>query len=139
MAKIEGGCLCGQVRYSSAEQPMMTGVCHCKSCQRQTGTSYSVIVAVSEANLTVTGDSLSVFETVGDSGKPTRRRFCNQCGSPLFSTSEVLPDMAFVKAGTLDDTSWLEPQMHIWCSEKQPWVVIDPKLAQAEKNPQLGI
>ena len=118
---------------------MMTAVCHCKSCQRQTGTAYSVLVAISEASLSVTGDSLSVFDTVGDSGKATHRRFCNRCGSPIFSTSEVLPDMAFIKAGTLDDTSWLEPQMHIWCSEKQPWVEIDPKMAQADKNPQLGI
>jgi hypothetical protein len=139
MSKIEGGCLCGQVRYTSTEEPVMTAVCHCKSCQRETGSSYSVLVAVSEASLSVTGDSLSKFQTTGDSGKPTHRHFCNQCGSPLFSTSEVVPDMAFVKAGTLDDTSWFEPQMHIWCSEKQSWIEIDPKLAQAEKNPQLGI
>jgi len=98
-----------------------------------------VLVAVPEASLSVTGDSLSKFQTAGDSGKPTHRHFCNHCGSPLFSTSEVVPEMAFVKAGTLDDTSWLEPQMHIWCCEKQSWVEIDPKLAQAEKNPQLGI
>ena len=61
MSKIEGGCLCGQVRYSSAEEPMMTAVCHYKSCQRQTGTAYSVLVAISEASLSVTGGSLSVF------------------------------------------------------------------------------
>ncbi len=123
MGKLDGRCLCGAITYSCAADPLFTAVCHCHNCQRQTGTSFSIVVGVPEDALVVEGDTLGRFATVGEShGKPTERRFCTACGSPIVTLSEALSGVAIVKAGTLDDTTWLEPQIEIWGDSAQPWV-----------------
>ncbi len=126
---IVGRCLCGGVTYSADADPVAQVVCHCTDCQRQTGTASSVIVAVPRDALIVTGDTLSSFTTVGEAhGTSTERKFCSACGSPIVSLVEAMPDLAFVKAGTLDDTSWLEPAAEIWTRSAQPWA---PRLEHA--------
>ena len=121
MAKIEGGCLCGQVRYSSDAEPVFTGLCHCKSCQKATGTAFSVVVAVPTPALTVTGAS-KVFDGKGDSGQGTHSTFCPNCGSPVIGTADIMQGVSMIRAGTLDDPSWLKPAMEIYCDSKMPWV-----------------
>lgn len=123
MAKIEGGCLCGQLRYSSDADPVFTGFCHCKSCQKLTGTAFSVVVAVPSPMLTVTGDS-KVFDSQGDSGQGTHSTFCPTCGSSVIGTADIMQGISMIRAGTLDDTSWLKPTMEIYCDSKQPWVSV---------------
>lgn len=124
MAKLDGRCLCGSVTYSCDAEPTVTAVCHCTECQRQTGTALSVLVGVPRDALRIEGDSLSSFTTVGtDSGQPVARKFCRECGSPIASVGEG--KVAYIKAGTLDDTSWLEPQAHVWCDSAQPWTPLD--------------
>ena len=126
MAKLDGSCLCGKVTYSCDAEPVVTAVCHCRDCQRQTGTSFSVIVAVPKDALQLEGDELGSFTTVGtDTGKEVSRRFCRDCGSPVMSIAEGLPELVLIKAGTLHDTSWLDPQMHVWCDSAQPWVPLE--------------
>ena len=123
MGKLDGRCLCGSVTYSCDAEPVTTAVCHCTSCQRQTGTSFSIVVAVPRDAFRIEGDSLAAFTTTGtDSGKPAERQFCRDCGSPIATIGESFPGVALIKAGTLDDTSWLEPQMQVWCDSAQPWV-----------------
>ncbi len=136
MSKVNGGCLCGSVRYTSEEEPVMTAICHCKHCQKQTGSAFSIVVGVPQTSLSLSGSTLVEFEDVGDSGQPVHRFFCNKCGSPIYTHVDVMGDIAFVKAGTLDDASWLVPQMHIWCCHAQPWVPIDESLPNAERNPE---
>ena len=121
MANLVGGCLCGKIRYSSTAEPVMTAVCHCKNCQKQAGTAFSVIVAVPKPALSVTG-TLKSFTDKGESGKPVHRNFCPDCGSPITTVVDAMPDLVFVKAGTLDDTSKLKPTMEIFCDSAQPWV-----------------
>jgi hypothetical protein len=129
MGKLDGHCLCGQVTYTVAgedPEPIMTAICHCTECQRQTGTGYSIVVAVDRDEFEVKGDSLAEFQTVGtDHRLPVARKFCSNCGSPIVSLLELMPDFAFIKAGTLDDASWLEPECEAWCESAQPWVGID--------------
>ena len=118
--KIEGGCLCGKVRYSAEAEPAFVGVCHCKNCQKGTGTAFAIVVAVPTPALNVQG-TLQTFIGRGHSGKSTHRRFCPECGSPILSEADALPGVAIIKAGTLDDTSWLKPGMEIFCDSAQPW------------------
>ena len=93
--KIEGGCLCGKVRYSADAEPAFVGVCHCKNCQKGTGTAFAIVVAVQKPALNVQG-TLQTFTDRGDSGKTTYRRFCPECGSALFDEAEVMPDVAMI-------------------------------------------
>lgn len=123
MAEIIGGCLCGHVRYSAAAEPVFVGVCHCKNCQKQTGTAFSVLVGIPNAALSLRG-KVKTFHGTGDSGQPVARTFCPECGSPLFTEASSIPDVVFIKAGTIDDTRWLDPKLHIYCDSKQRWIDI---------------
>lgn len=138
MSKMNGSCLCGSIRYTCNAEPLLTAVCHCPHCQKQSGTSFSVIVAVPKDSLRIAGQTLKTFEDVGESGLPVRRQFCGKCGSPIVSHLEAMPDLAFIKAGTLKNTSWLNPTMEVWCETAQPWIDIDGTRQHAERNPPLA-
>ncbi len=136
MAEIKGGCLCGSVRYSSDAEPALQAVCHCETCRKNSGSAFSFNVAVPEESLKVEGDTLQTYEDhSGSSGEPFLRKFCSKCGSHVFSHGAAYGALAFIKAGTLDDPSWVSPQLHIWCAEKLPWTVIPEGATEAAGNP----
>jgi hypothetical protein len=135
MGNIEGGCLCGAIRYSSNAEPVMTAVCHCKHCQRQTGSAFSPLVAVPKGTLDMDRILLTTFDDVGESGLPVKRNFCGKCGSPITTEVAAMPDLEWIKAGTLDDTSWVSPAVHIWCDSAQPWTTMSDSSAKFPKNP----
>ena len=129
----EGGCLCGAVRYTLASEPAMSMVCHCIHCQKQSGTSFSLIVAVPASDIKITGE-VQTYEDQGESGNTLQRQFCGKCGSPLFTLVPSAPNMVFIKAGTLDDTSGIAPAVHIWTKSKQEWLDLGDA-PQVERNP----
>jgi len=136
MADIRGGCLCGGVRYESNAEPAMVAVCHCTTCQKNTGSAFSLNIGLPEESVTFQGDTLATFEdSAGASGKPFYRKFCARCGSPISGQGDAYAGIIFIKAGTLDDSSWVQPNAHIWCSEKQPWVTIEDAVSQFPRNP----
>lgn len=134
MPQIAGGCLCGKVRYSASGDPAFVGVCHCTDCQKFTGSAFAIVVAVPKEALTVQG-TLSTFHKAGDTGKSTSRSFCPQCGSSVIDEAEVMPGIAMLGAGTLDDSSWLKPGMQIYCDSAQPWVQLGGNLQAFPKMP----
>src|SRR5664279_9184 len=113
MPQMSGGCLCGQVRYSAKADPALVAVCHCKNCQKQAGTTFALVVGIPKSALSVRG-TIKTFKDTGDSGQPVLRNFCPECGSPITSDVAVMPELSFIKAGTLDDTSWLRPTMQVY-------------------------
>jgi hypothetical protein len=136
MTKHSGGCLCGAVKYSFNSEPMMTGVCHCENCQRQSGTAFSIIVGVAKSSFELDGDkTLTEYLDKGDTGNSVRRQFCNNCGSPILSLIDSNPELYLLKAGTLDDKSWLVPTIHFWCDSAQPWVEIADHVLKFDRNP----
>lgn len=136
MSKIKGSCLCGQVSYKTTEtEPTMMAVCHCSDCQKQTGTAFSVNVLVPTKTMTFEGDSLKQYVMNGASGQPVKRNFCGNCGSPLSTELEAFGDLSAVKAGTLDDSSWVKPGVQIWCDTSQPWGKLDDSIESAGGNP----
>lgn len=135
MPAIKGHCACGKVSYeSSAAEPAFTGVCHCKDCQRHSGSAFNVVVAVPTATLSVQGE-LKTYESKGDSGKSVFRRFCPNCGSTITSEPEAIPDLSIIRVGTLDDSSWVKPAMEIYCEAKQPWVSLGGEMQSFPKMP----
>jgi hypothetical protein len=134
---ITGRCLCGAVTYSADAEPILQGVCHCADCQRQIGNPFSVIVGLPRTSFEVQGDTLASFATTGDDhGGATERNFCSACGSPIFSFSPLFPEVLFIKAGSLDDASWLEPAAEVWTSSAQPWSPHFEHAARFERGPQ---
>jgi hypothetical protein len=121
MANLTGGCLCGRVRYTLSGDPVFSGLCHCRNCQRYTGSAFEAVVAFPSASVSVQGE-LKTYNDTGDSGQQVRRRFCANCGSGVIAEADVLPDVTIVLAGTLDDPAAYTPAMEIYCSSAQPWV-----------------
>jgi hypothetical protein len=117
--KIEGGCLVWQVRYSADAEPSFVGVCHCKNCQKGIGSAFATVVALPKPALDVQGE-LKTFNDRGDSGKSLYRRFCPECGSSIMDEAEAMPGVVMILTGTLDDTSWVKPQMEIFCAARSP-------------------
>lgn len=130
-----GGCLCGAVRYTTAWPPLSVATCQCANCQKQAGSSISILAMVPAAGLKITG-YLKTYEDHGDSGGTVFRKFCPNCGSPVISD---IPGMEaqgvrVVKAGTLDDHSGLNPQMHFWTDSAQDWMVLPEGGLKMEKQ-----
>ena len=123
MREMIGGCLCGQVRYSANADPGSDFVCHCENCQKQTGTAFAIFVAIAKSAISIQG-RLKTFHDKGDSSQLVDRSFCPECGSPIVFEAAAIPGLAFVHAGTLDNTSWLDPKVHVYCDSKEQWTPI---------------
>ncbi|CAB3764534.1 GFA family protein [Paraburkholderia solisilvae] len=121
MQERKGGCLCGAVRYVVKGEPQMVGLCHCTHCQKQSGSVFSFNVFYKEDDYEQHGDTKFYLDT-GDSGKPSRRHFCGECGSPIFTTDPGLPGVVIVKAGTLDSMEGLHPQAEIYTDRAAQWI-----------------
>jgi hypothetical protein len=131
---MSGGCLCGKVRYSVDAEPAFVGVCHCTNCQKHSGSAFAIAIAVPKPLLTVTG-SPKTFDDRGDSGKILHRHFCADCGSSLFDEADLMPGIAMILAGTLDDNSWVKPQTEIYCDSAQSWVSLGGERHRFPKMP----
>jgi hypothetical protein len=107
--------------------------CHCKNCQRQSGSAFSTIIGVPEGALVIEGE-FKTYDDQGESGEAVLRDFCPNCGSPLFSRVAVAPGLVFIKVGTLDNTDAFSPAMHLWTKSKQHWIDLAGQLA-FETNP----
>ena len=132
-----GGCLCGKVRYQVTAEPELTLFCHCTQCQKESGSPFSVEVIVPKTAVTVEGE-MSSIDASTDSGNRVTRKFCGVCGSPILIEfeREDYRDTVCIKAGSLDDASWLQPQVHCFTVTKQPWVHISDDLPQFEGDMQ---
>jgi hypothetical protein len=125
---LTGGCHCGALRYEVTEAPTMTYACHCNDCQRITSSAFSLAITVSDSAFRLTRGEPRLVSRVADSGRTTTRWLCPDCacwivGSPQpgAAPGEMIRR---VRAGTLDDRSWLRPTAHFWTRSKQPWVIL---------------
>jgi hypothetical protein len=96
-----------------------------------------VVVGVPKSALSIQGH-VKTYHDTGDSGQPVLRNFCPECGSPVTTDVSVMPALAFLKAGTLDDTNWLNPTAHIYCDSAQVWYEIPESSQKFSKGPAPG-
>jgi hypothetical protein len=135
MSQISGSCLCGAIKYTCAAQAVMVAACHCSHCQKQSGSAFSVNVAIPKGSLQFTAGKAAIYKDKGSSGMPVYRHFCSGCGSPLFSDVVATPQLDWLKAGTLDDASWVKPVANIWCNSAQSWVTYPEGVAKFPQSP----
>lgn len=132
MAVVEGGCLCGAIRYAVEGEPLVVAICHCTHCQKQSGSAFSVVGAVRDGAYRQTGET-KVFADTTDSGKPLARHFCGTCGSPIVSVAASMPGLTIVKAGTLDRPADWVPTVEAYGDHAVGWFApapTRPRLAQ---------
>ena len=123
-----GGCQCGQIRYEITEEPQLVYTCHCTDCQRLTSSAFSMGVVVPEPAFRLSGVEPRSLQRLADSGRTSTRWVCSECGSWIAGPAR--DGLIRVRAGTLDDTSWLKPDSHYWTKRKQPWVSIPDGVPQ---------
>lgn len=133
---LDGGCQCGKVRYLITAAPYVFYLCHCRECQRQTSSAFGESLRMHRDALEVSG-TLATHTRVSDRGTRREGHFCPSCGVRIFHGTAGL-DMVNVKAGTLDDTSWLRPAGHIWTASRQPFVAIPAGDLAYEGQPKDG-
>ena len=133
--ELRGGCQCGGVRYEVTGTPLQLSVCHCTDCQRQSGSAFGMTLVVREEDFRLTGGELKTFASKSDAGRAKLGAFCPDCGTRIYHKPEWRKGMVSVKAGTLDDTTMLKPDIHIWTASKQPWTTIPDGVEAHEKNP----
>lgn len=133
---FSGGCACGEIRYSASAAPRYMGNCHCRDCQRATGSAYFPAVLVKMDDFTLEKGDPKWFESLADRGHKMRRGFCPTCGSPLFLTNGAGAGAMVLYAGSLDDPSWYTPTRDIYVSSAQPWDLMHPDLPKADKMPE---
>jgi hypothetical protein len=133
MSDIKGSCRCGNVSYESSADPVFVGICHCRSCQKSTGSAYGTVLAVPSASLTITGTT-KTFDDVSDTGNPTHRAFCPECGSTITQTADIMAGLTMIPVGTLDDPSSVNPAMQIYCDSALPWSTL-PGMQSFPKMP----
>ena len=107
-----GGCQCGKIRYEITETPQLVYTCHCRDCQRITGSAFSLGVALPQAAFCITAGEPRALQRMPDSGRLNTRFVCPDCACWVYSLPRG--GVVRVRAGTLDDTSWLQSTRHIW-------------------------
>lgn len=122
-APYTGGCQCGQVRYELTAEPKRLVACHCRECQRQSGSAFGMSMLVKADSLTVTGET-KAFTRVADSGNDNTGHFCPNCGVRIYQVPKFAAGMLVLKPGTLDDTRWLRPDYFVWMKSAQGWVPV---------------
>lgn len=131
---VTGGCQCGAVRYRLKAAPVAFYLCHCTECQKQSSSAYGESLRVNAADVETQGEMKS-FVRSSDSGNELEGRFCPDCGTRLFHLRPGYGEQFSIKAGSLDDTSWLKPAGHIWTRSRQPHGVIPSGDLSYEEQP----
>jgi hypothetical protein len=135
MQSREGGCLCGAVRYRVRNAPFRTSVCHCKFCQRRTGSAFGVGVYFKKDDFELLRGELKSYEHRSDeSGRWLRMEFCPKCGTTVTWTLELFPDGRGVAGGSFDDSSWLEIERQTWTRSRQHWLALAADIEAFEKS-----
>jgi hypothetical protein len=123
----EGGCTCRAVRYRMSDRPLIVHCCHCRWCQRETGSAFALNALIESARLQLVSGRPEFVVTPSNSGKGQTIARCPGCRIAVWSHYAGLGDLAsFVRVGTLDEPDRCPPDVHIYTQSKQPWVVLPP-------------
>jgi len=133
-----GGCLCGDIRYKfNKSNALTTHHCHCKDCQKSTGSGKATILLIPKESLKIDGD-LKFYTSTGSEGSHVTRGFCENCGSPVMSFVEENADLRFIKVGSLDDSSWVSITSNFWSSTANSWSPADTEVHSFTHNPDFS-
>ena len=122
---VEGGCDCRHVRYRMETRPLFVHCCHCRWCQRETGSAFVMNALIETARVTVLADEPTMVPTPSASGKGQRIARCPTCRVALWSNYYGSGDLVrFMRVGTLEEPDRFPPDIHIFTASKQPWVLL---------------
>jgi hypothetical protein len=132
---LTGGCPCEAVRYEVSAMPLIVYACHCMECQRWSGSAFGLSMPVMAKHFRLTRGEPKAYRRVGNSGIESAYWFCGECGGRAYGQRASRPDVITVRAGTLDDTSWLRPGAHVFLKSAQAWERVPNHTACFEMQP----
>ncbi len=124
-----GGCMCGALRYRARGEPIRVGICHCETCRRNTGAPFAVFAVFRRDQVTIESGETAFHQ----SSPASRRHFCKQCGSPVYSLWSGSADID-VYLGSLDTPEKLAPSYELWTVRRQPWLPDMPEHTLYERD-----
>ena len=134
----KGGCLCEKVGYKFNQSNVISAHhWHCIDCQKSTGSGKATILLIPSDALEVNG-KIKYYSVTGSAGSHISRGFCENCGSPLISFVEENPSIKFIKAGGLDDSSWVSADSNFFSSSASPWSPVDEDIHTFTHNPDFA-
>lgn len=131
---FEGGCTCRTVRYRLTSTPLFVHCCHCRWCQRDSGTAFAMNAMIEAGRVERLSGEVEVIDTPTLSGKGQKISRCPKCRIALWSNyAGAGPTVHFVRVGTLDEPDRLPPDIHIFTMSKQPWVALPAGVPAVEE------
>lgn len=118
----DGGCLCGALRYRVIGDPARSNVCHCRFCQRLTGSAFLVEPIFPKTQVSYIAGRPMTYAHVGEHGRRLSVHFCGHCSTKVGLTFERFPDHVGVCGGTFDDPTWFPILRHIFTESAVPWI-----------------
>ena len=131
---IEGGCLCGALRYAAMGEPAYAGLCYCGDCRKASGSGFIPFMGFAAAAITITGATRQSHVTLARGGTATRNH-CATCGSLVFGGVVGESDSFTIYAGSLDDPTRFKPQVALFVRERPDWAEVMPGLKEFDAMP----
>ena len=133
---MTGGCLCGAIRYEAGGEPTFSLRCHCRDCQRQSGSGYIAAMRLPAARFRITKGAPKRWLGRADSGNDITRVFCGECGAPIYSiTPGPSPSVYGLRAGGIDQPAQFAlPKRQIWCCSALLWSMDLRKVEKSERQ-----
>ncbi len=129
-APRDGGCTCRRVRYRLLDAPLFVHCCHCRWCQRETGSAFALNALIEADRVELLGGDVEQVTTPSASGRGQVISRCPACRIAVWSNYAGAGDQVhFIRVGTLDEPDSMPPDIHIYTASRQPWVVIPPQAA----------
>jgi hypothetical protein len=122
MTTLEGGCACGRVRYRLRSEPMFVHCCHCRECQRQTGSAFVINALIETDRVERLAGETKAVPVPAESGTPQIIHRCPACGVAVWSHYGGRQFLSFIRVGALDEPAAAPPDVHIYTRSKLPWV-----------------
>jgi hypothetical protein len=126
----EGGCGCRKVRFRMTSAPMIVHACHCRWCQRESGSAFALNALIEADRVELLSGEVEMIDTPSNSGKGQTIARCPDCKIAVWSTYGGSDAIRFVRVGTLDNPDTMPPDIHVFTSTKQPWLIL-PEDARA--------
>jgi hypothetical protein len=131
---FDGGCDCKAVRYRMLDTPLFVHCCHCRWCQRESGSAFALNALIEADRVAMLAGDVEIVHTPSHSGKGQKIARCPVCRIAVWSTYAGLGEIPrFIRVGTLDDPDRFPPDIHIFTQSKQPWVLLPPGVPAVEE------
>jgi hypothetical protein len=119
---LTGGCPCGAICYQITSFPLLLYTCNCTNCQTASGSAFALNMPVWAKDFHVLQGQPKPWHHISPTGVPVTSWFCNDCGGRLYGDRKGREEIVNLRAGTLDDTTWLVPVAHMFMKSAQAWV-----------------